>query len=245
MTRFLFIPPLGQSAFAPMVGLVIGLTLFAGGAAVAEEGERTVSVTGRGEVSVAPDMAIISVGVAEDADEARVALNEMTRSAAAVIARIEAAGVASEDLQTGALQLSPRYGTSSLSGYSQIEGYQASTTLTVRVRDLPELGTILDAVVTDGANQLSGLRFDVADREPLLNEARQAAVADARSKAELYATAAGVSLGPVLVIAENAGFGGGPEPVMMMEARSSGPVPVAAGEITISATISMTYGIVD
>lgn len=202
----------------------------------------TVTVQGVGEVSAPPDMAIVSVGVAEEADEARAALSAMNDAATAVIERLRRAGVSDADLQTGALRLDPRYRASSLSGESRVDGYRASTMLTVRVRDLEVLGGLLDAVVGDGANQLSGLRFDLSESKPLRDAARRAAIADAIDRAALYADAAGLALGEVRLIRESGGSGG-PEPMaLMMEARSSG-VPVEAGEIQIVERVTVVFAL--
>ncbi len=220
--------------------LILGLGLAA--TASAAEPQRQITVTGLGEVSVPPDMAVVSIGVGEDAADARAALDAMNAAAAAIIARIREAGVDGADLQTGSLMLHPIYAASSRPEDSRTAGFRAETALTVRVRDLSRLGAILDATVGDGANQISGLRFDILDRDAALSEARRAAVDDARAKAALLAEAAGVGLGPLVSLTEG-GASGGPVPMdMMFEARAAS-VPVEAGEITVSATVTMVYGI--
>ena len=117
--------------------------------------------------------------------------------------------------------------------------------LTVRVRNLGSLGEVLDAVVKDGANRLGGVRFDVLNPEPLLNAARRAAVADARAKAALFADAAGVSLGDLIRLEEQ-GTGLRPQPMMEMRmmADSSG-IPVAGGEVSLQASLTLVYAIAD
>ncbi len=201
-----------------------------------------ITVTGTGEVSAAPDIALVSIGVTQEAEESRAALDAMNAATAAVLERMAAEGIAAADMQTGALQLYPLYNNSSLSSGNRIDGYRASTTIRVRVRDLATLGPVLDTVVSDGANTLSSLEFDIDDPDPLLDEARRAAVADARAAAELLAEAAGVDLGDVIELTDQSG-GYSPGPVMMMEARSGGSVPVAEGEVTITANVTMVYRI--
>jgi len=117
--------------------------------------------------------------------------------------------------------------------------------LTVKVRDLDNLGAILDKVVSLGSNQLSGIRFAIDDPKPLMNEARQAAVKDALDKAKLYAGAAGVAVGEIISISEN-GYSV-PQPYyakdMMMMRAEAAPVPVAAGEQTVSANVTLVIRI--
>lgn len=145
-------------------------------------------------------------------------------------------------MQTSNLSINPNW-TGYDSSTPTISGYVASNMLTVRVRKLDTTGAVLDAAVTDGANTLNGLTFGLADPEPAYNEARKEAVADARAKAELLATAAGVSLGQVLSIADG-GAMTDPAP-MYREAVSAAPVPVVGGELGLIATVTVTYAIAD
>lgn len=110
------------------------------------------------------------------------------------------------------------------------------------MRDLSALGSVLDAVIADGANSFQGLNFGLQDPEPTLDEARRRAVADGLRKAALYAAAAGVRLGPLTSLSE-AGSNQ-PRPEMMQAARmSSDAVPVAPGEVTVSASVTMVFAI--
>jgi uncharacterized protein len=204
--------------------------------------QRTISVTGTGSVEAAPDMATLMIGVTTQAETAAEALAANTEATNAVIARLTASGVAARDMQTSNLSINPNW-TGYDSSTPTIAGYVASNMLTVRVRALDTTGTVLDAAVTDGANTLNGLTFGLADPEPAYNEARKEAVADARAKAELLATAAGVKLGPVLSIADQ-GAMTDPAP-MYREAVSAAPVPVVGGELGLIANVSVTYAIAD
>ena len=131
------------------------------------------------------------------------------------------------------------------SGYSQppkVNGYQVSNTVTVTVRDLEELGSILDKSVTVGANTINGVSFAVADPSKLYDEARKTAFADARSKAELYATAAGGTLGELESIRETQGFNQPlPAPMYAREAAAAAPVPVEAGELAFSINVNVEW----
>ena len=202
---------------------------------------RTISVTGTGTIEAAPDMATVMIGVTTQAPTAAEALAANTKATDAVIARLTASGIEDRDMQTSNLSINPNW-TGYDSSTPTITGYVASNMLTIRVRKLDTTGTVLDAVVTDGANTLNGLTFGLADPEPAYNEARKEAVADARAKAELLAEAAGVKLGAVLSISDQGAMMGG-APLFAEYAKAA--VPVATGELGLSANVSVTYAIAD
>ena len=149
-------------------------------------------------------------------------------------------------MQTSSLSLRPVWGD-----YARDEqgvalppiGFEASNQIRATLRDLDALGALLDQVARDGANAFSGFRFGLSDSAPFEAQARTRAIEDARAKAEQYARDAGVTLGDVVLITEELGGGGGDfgPPVMEMAAARSAPVPVAAGEITLSHTIKVVF----
>lgn len=235
--------PRATPLFPALLGALSLFLVLALSATVAAQEERTISVTGRGEVAAAPDMAVIALGVVEEADTARAAMDAASASAAAMLARLREIGIAERDIQTSELRLSPVWSTPKEGQQRQIVGFQAANQLTLRVRDLSGLGAVLDAVVSDGANRFGGLRFTMADPAPLMEDARRRAVEDATARARTLAQAAGVPLGRVVTISEHGG--GGPRPVMMEAARSdmAGAPPVAPGEIELSVEVSMVFGI--
>ena len=216
--------------------------------ALADDPTATITVTGEGRVDIAPDMATISIGVTTEGDTARAAMDANTAGLAAAIAGLKSSGIADKDIQTSGLNLGPRYDydRTNANGSALITGFQASNTVTVRVRALDTLGTVLDAVVTDGANTLGGVTFGLQDPDPVLDAARKDAVADARRKAELYAGAAGVGLGRVMTIAEQSGYTP-PMPMAMAEAsfdkRGGAPVPVQGGEVSVMASVTIVYAL--
>jgi uncharacterized protein YggE len=211
--------------------------------ALAQDMPRQITVTGEGSISAAPDLAWVNVGVSERAATAAEAVAQMSAGMAAVMAQLAAAGVAPADIQTGQLSLYPNYDDRSYESAPEVSGYTASIAVDVRVRDLDRVGTILDAVVADGANTFGGIRFDLADSSTAFADARRDAVADGRAKAELYADAAGVTLGNLVTLSENTFFA---TPVMAaprIEAADS--VPIAAGEVSFAASVVMVYDITD
>lgn len=204
-----------------------------------------IHVTGQGEVSAAPDMAQVQVGVTTEAETAAEALAGNSEATAAVLARLAEQGVAEADLQTGNLSLYPRRRDVRPADGSEpaVEAFVANHTVSVTVRDLDTLGGILDAVVSDGANTLGGLSFGLQDPSDMTDEARRNAVADAMRKAALYADAAGVTLGEIVSLSEPT-VRGGPQPMMAMESdMMRGSVPVAEGEVKVAATVSMSFAI--
>lgn len=204
--------------------------------------QSTISVTGQGSVSAAPDLAVITLGLTErDADPAR-AMDAVSAGVTTLLATLDGFGIAPADIQTTRIGLGPVYGQRANDGNPDIVGFEATNTVRVTVRDLGGLGTILSGVLESGANRMSGLGFALSDPAAALEDARRAAIADAQAKATLYAEAAGVALGPVLAISE--GGSGGPQPMMMMEAARSA-VPVAPGETEISASIQMVFAIAE
>ncbi len=203
-----------------------------------------ITVTGEGAVQGAPDMAVLSLGVTTQAPTAVAAMGANTAALAVVLDRLKAAGVAERDLQTSNLTLNPNW-----TGYDQgaqpvIAGYTASNQLTVRIRDLAGLGAVLDAAIADGANTMNGLTFGLSDPAPATDKARQAAVADARARAELLVGAAGASLGRIVSITEGGGFVQ-PAPMFKSASAESAAVPVEGGEIATVATVTMVFEIAE
>jgi len=198
-------------------------------------------VTAQGRADVRPDIATISVGVRTEGATAAAALAQNNTLLAAVLDRLRASGIAERDLQTSGLALGPLFEYNNTTGTRKPAGYEANNGLTVRVRDLAKLGTILDLVVADGANTFNGLTFGLAEPTPAEDAALASAVREARRKADLIATAAGLSVGRIVDITE-AGYS---PPTPRMLARSDvvmeAAVPIAEGEVSYAASVTITY----
>lgn len=201
-----------------------------------------ITVTGEATVSAAPDMASLSLGVTTQAQSAGEAMTQNNAAMQAVMDRLAAAGIAPRDLQTSNLQLQPNWVQDESMQTPEIRGYSASNMLTVRVRDLSILGSVVDAAVKDGANALNGLSFEQSDPKSAQSQARQSAIKDATAKAREMVTAAGASLGKIVSISENGGYVS-PMP-MLKAAMDEAAVPIAAGEIGISAQVTVVFEIV-
>lgn len=223
------------------------LFIFSTLGALAEQDAPTARITviGSGAVSAAPDQAVITLGARHFGKSAAEALAQTSKDTAAILSRLQSAGVPPSDMQTSSLSLNPVWGE-----YRRSEdgaplppvGFEASNQVTATLNDLSGLGELLDLVAQDGANSFSGFRFGLSDPAPYEAQARTAAIADARAKAAQYARDAGLTLGAVVLITEEMGGGNDfPPPIMEMAAARSAPVPVAAGEITISRSIKVIF----
>lgn len=208
------------------------------------ENTRTIVVTGAGEASRAPDMAFLTLGVESDGATASEALRKNSAQMEATIKTLRDAGVDKKDIQTSNLSVGARYDYSREGQAPRLIGYQATNTVSVKLRNLEKAGGVIDKAVASGSNRLDSISFGFADPKPLLNEARKAAVTDARERASLYAEAAGVNLGDVLQISDSFTHTPGPVPVLaradFAEAKA---VPIAAGEQTIGASVTIVYAI--
>ena len=214
-----------------------------------EPNERRLSVIGEGIVRGQPDMAVMTVGVTTEAEAAREALSANNEAMNRLIEALRAAGIDSRDLQTANFLVEPRYSQPPMDYdgrepfEQRIVGYAVRNELTVRIRELEATGEILDQVVTLGANSISGPTFTVADPRELEDAARRAAIRDAERKAELYAEAAEVSLGPIMRIEEAVAQWPQPVPMAAMarEVAADSSVPIEGGELTFRAQVSVSW----
>jgi hypothetical protein len=200
-----------------------------------------ISVTGEATVSVAPDQAQIDGGVATDAKTAREASDANNAAMGKVLLALKGAGIDEKDYQTSRLSLQPQYAPNR-SGPSPIVGYRATNRVTIRIRDVTKVANMIDVLVGAGANDIGGINFIVSQASKLLDDAREQAIADARRKAQIYAKAAGVTLGePVSITEEGSG-------TPMFRAKVAGGMaasaaPVAQGEETLSVTVHVSWAI--
>ncbi len=199
-----------------------------------------ISVTGEATVSVPPDLAEINGGVTSEAKTAREASEANNAAMGKVLQALKGAGIEEKDIQTARLSLQPQ-SAPNRSGPSAIAGYRASNRVTIRVRDVTKVASVIDTLVGAGANEIGGINFVVSQASKLLDEARERAVADARRKAEIYAKAAGVTLGAPLSISEEGNSA--PAPYRRMAAGMAASAPVAQGEETLAVTVSVSWAI--
>jgi uncharacterized protein len=210
----------------------------------------SISVTGEGQVSVAPDLATVDAGVTTDGKTAREAAEANNKLMGAVLLALKGLNIADKDVRTSRLSLLPQNAPSRVSsngaaiGPMQIVGYRASNHVTVTLHDVTGIAATIDALVGAGANDIGGISFTVSDSSKLLDDARAKAMLDAQRKAEIYARAANVTLGPPLSITEEGSQAPWPRPMMKaMAAAPMAPTPVAIGEETLHVNVAVTYAI--
>ncbi|MEZ5934230.1 MAG: SIMPL domain-containing protein [Alphaproteobacteria bacterium] len=222
-----------------MVGLLAAAGLGAPSALADQAEPRRITVTGSAEAQAVPDMATLSIGVETEAETPGKALADNAERMTAVMSRLKDVGIEDRDLQTSRLGIWPVFAERQQP--QKPVGYHASNQLTVTIRAIDRLGAVLDQAVAEGANSVNGPTFGITNPDPLLAAARDAAVRDAIAKAERFAAAADVRLGKVLSLDE---VGGGPVLLRQMRAEAmAASTPIAPGETTISASVTMTFAI--
>jgi len=201
-----------------------------------------LDISATGEVSRVPDVAIISTGVVTRASTASAAIQQNAQRMERVRAALKRAGIEDRDIQTSTLSLNPEY------NYQQnqapkLTGYQASNQVSVRFRDIGETGKILDALVSEGANQISGPNLTIDKPEAALDEARVKAIATGRARADLYARALGMRVVRLLSVSESGGYA--VPPPMPMYARAEmaqdASTKIDPGEQKIQVSVSMSF----
>lgn len=203
--------------------------------------ETTITLSGRGTIEQAPDIANIAVGVQVEAKTAAEAMQQQATQMNGVFAAVKAAGIADRDMQTGAMSLNPVYEYPN-NARPRLTGYQASNSINIKVRDLKNLGKTLDAVVKGGGNTINGISFAVDKPEQFQNEARVEAIKDAAAKAELYAQAVGYKVKRIVTISEQEFYPQPPMPVMMrMQDVAAEATPIAAGEVSLVQTVNVVF----
>jgi hypothetical protein len=194
----------------------------------------TITVTGNGTVNATPDQASFGFGVTTNGATAAEALSRNASQARAIIDALKKAGIGSSDIQTTQVSLWPQISSNG----TRITGYQASNSVQVKAA-LGKSGSLVDAAVRAGANNVDGPSLDTADKSALYNQALKQALGEAKRKAQAIANATGLTLGAALKVRE----GGTPTPIVYGEALSAKgtAVPIEAGTQKIQASVTVTY----
>ncbi len=229
--KFALLPLIALGAAAPVLAEVT-TTPIAG---------TELDVAATGISTRTPDLATIGAGVVTQATRAGDAMTANAKAMTATIASLKRAGVADRDIQTQSISLQPQYRY----GDNQppvLTGYQASNRVLVRMRDLARAGGIVDALVAAGANQIDGPTLSIEHPEAALDEARAKALATARTRADLYARAAGLTVRRIVRISESDNV---PPPIVrpmaMMRAKAADATPVEAGEQDLTVNLSVVF----
>ncbi len=246
-----------------MVAVVIAVALLAGvasmgrapGVVAAQEApaaatNRTITVVGRGEVKAAPDIARVNLGVEVTAPTVTAAMDDGEQRMKDVLAALKAAGIAAKDIQTSNFSINferqnPEPRVESAPGVTNtVEGvYRVNNMVQVTLRDMTAVGDVIDAAAKSGANNVWGVSFELENTDKLEAQAREAAVTNARARAESLAELNGVKVGEVIAISEV--IGASPAPMFDEAARAmgGGGVSVEPGEVSFSTQLQIVYGI--
>lgn len=195
-----------------------------------------------GEVTGVPDLANISAGVVTRSATAAAALQDNAARMDRVIAALKRAGIADRDIQTSSISLNAEYRYPENQS-PQLTGYTASNQVTVRFHEIRNSGKVLDVLVAEGANQISGPNMIVEHPEQALDEARAQAVAAGRARADLYARSLGMRVARVVSISESGGYYAPPPapPAPMMAAAERSYTKIEPGEQKLQVTLSMVF----
>ena len=201
-----------------------------------------IVVVGEGRVAVAPDYAQIASGVSTRGKTVKEASDANSKTMAAIIKALLDSGVAQNDVQTSRFSVQPVYVPPAPNTEPKLAGYSVSNQVRAKIRQIDKLGEILDRLLAAGATDVGNIVFLVSDPTKALDQAREAAIADARRKAEVYARAAGIRLGQVEWITEASGFG--PVPLRGQGASAArAAVPIATGDDTLEVTVTVGFTI--
>lgn len=234
---------LGLAALIGLMAAATGPSVTAQDATPTAGSDRaTVSVNGHGSVAVPPDTASVVVGVTITEDTLSAAQATASTQMTAIIDTLSAQGIAAEDIQTVnySVNVIQRYDENGMP--TEVSQFQVSNQVNVTIRQLDQVGPILDAAVEAGANSIYGVNFYVEDTSSVAGEARQLAIEDARARAEEFASAAGMSVGSVVSITETFG----PSPIPMgraggMGMAESAALPIEAGSTVVTVDVTVVY----
>jgi uncharacterized protein YggE len=245
-----------QSVFLVIGVLVLAVMLaLYGGRALAQEptptpppadgagqAQRTITVTGSGQAFLTPDIAYVHIGVHTEGQDASQAVTDNNDQVRQVIDALRRFGIANADIQTTNFSIYPMQRYDDQGQPTGPISYSVDNTVLVTVRDLQQIGDLLDAAVQAGSNSISGIQFDVADKTQALSAARVAALGNAQATAQELAQAAGVQLGEVQSITSYSS-GGQPPVVFDRMAQVGGSVPISPGQMTVTVDLTVVYAI--
>ncbi|MBN6152028.1 SIMPL domain-containing protein [Xanthomonas sp. AmX2] len=233
--------------------LLLALTLALGGTMSAHAQTATpgyavpsdgtlLSIAAQAEARRTPDVATLSAGVVTQAADGNAAMRQNAEQMTKLMGAIRGAGIADKDIQTSGVNLNPQYKYADNQA-PQITGYQASNTVSLKVRDIARLGKVLDALAAQGANQINGPSFEIDEPEPLYDQARLEALKKAQARAQTYARSLGLRVRRIVSISEGGGGGAPPMPMMRAMAmdKAQAETPVAPGETTVSVNLDVVF----
>lgn len=244
-SRILLLPVIGAISFFTLLVVytkLVGPISFSVNSVTTTKSQ-TFDVIGEGKVIVVPDVTTVNMGVRAQAQTVKVAQDQLNTAINQVTQAIKQLGIDQKDIKTVGYSIYPDYDYSV--GTQKVKGYTANTNISVKVRNLDKVNQVIDASTANGANQISGISFDVDDKQKAENQAREKAVSDAKSKADTVAKIAGFKLGRIINYSESLERG---HPY----STTGAGVPLSAeiqktqvepGANTINVTITLSYEI--
>jgi len=230
-----------------LIGVVVGLLILCAlplaNAEMPMNADPALTVTGSASVGVAPDFAVLNLGINTQGETALVALNQNAALMQSVIEALEGFGVVGKDLQTNYFGIYPimDYNQVNVDGTQKMLGYRVENTIQVIVRDISHVSMVLDGAIAAGANQSYGINFDSSKRSEAYDQAMAAAVRDANRKAALLASAAEMRLGALVHITEQpSGYSAGYASLRNDESFTAG-TPIMNGTLTVEAHVVVSY----
>ena len=222
--------------------LALALILPTGTASAAEESVPTLSMNGVGVAQIAPDTAEITLGVISEAKDATKAHADNAAATSRVQSALKALGIAERDIQTSRYDFSPIYDVKD-NGRSVTTGYTVTNEVVVKVRSLDQVGKVIDTALANGANRVDSLEFSASDTDEAKNAALADAARDARNKADAVARALGVRVVRVLTVHADAQSSPPRNfmPMMMAKETYDAGTPISAGELSVEASVNVTY----
>ncbi len=201
----------------------------------------TLSVSAEGSIAAAPDIARLEVGVETTGDTAQRAIALNSKKMGDVIDRLKAMGIEDEDMQTSRFSVSPQYERSNRDSERVLVGFRARNRVSVGIRDVEQVGKLIDSAVAAGANQIHNIDFDISDRSEYEEEAMKLAVQRAKQKAEIVADESGVDIVGIKEI--NVEEARTPAPRLDVALETYADTPIVSGEVTVNMRVSVVFKI--
>lgn len=235
-----------KKILAIVLTLVMSTMLFAG-VALADGDDKSITVTGKATVQIAPDMAVVTLGVTETSNEVVTAQTTVNEKVNAMVEALVAEGVDKKDIGTNYMSIYPQYNYDYQTGEQTFKGYTADTQLSIKVRDLDRAGALIDIALQAGANQLNNITFTRENNTDAVDKALTHAVEDATRKAGVIAAAAGVNIKGVISVKEDYTYyydgAALNRTVAYEDAASGGETNVQAGMLDVSMTVTVEFEI--
>jgi hypothetical protein len=235
-----------MARFRRYVPLFVALALVLGACSAlpgGQTGPETISVTGTGKVSVSPDLVLTTLGVQTQGTNIAQVVDDNNRRSAQVRSALTEAGVVDADIQTTYFNVSSQPKYDEFGNPTGETLYYVDNTITVKLRNVANLSATLQAALTAGANSVQGISYTLENPAQAIDQARQLAIADAQSQAELLASSAGVKLGGLYSMADNGGYAVAPMDMVYGKGGAMASVPTAPGTLLYQAQVFVSYEI--